>query len=65
MLREGLDDWQQGIGGQKRGFVGFCVDDGRLGRHMRKLAIKDISCVRSKQTTPLIGLGKVGFPERL
>ena len=36
MLRECLDDWQQGIGGQKRGFVGFCVDDGRLGRHMRK-----------------------------
>ena len=36
MLREGLDDWQQRIGSKKRGFVGFCVDDGRLGRHMRK-----------------------------
>jgi hypothetical protein len=32
---------------------------------MRKRVIKDISCVGSKQTTPLIGLGNGGLIERL
>ena len=39
MLREALQDRQEGVSGQKRGFVGLRVDDGRLGRHMGKSSI--------------------------
>ena len=37
MLRERLDDWQKGIGGESGRFVGLGVDDGRKLGHIRGL----------------------------
>src|SRR5688572_24421487 len=36
MLCECLNDREQGISGESRGFVGLGVDDGRLGGHKEK-----------------------------